>query len=63
MSDLLASYGLPGLRSRSELVRVTEQFWPELTGMKGKIRPYVVEAAALALYTDVRRLLGIAAPT
>lgn len=59
VSDVLASYGLPGLRTRTELRAVVEPFWPDVAGMKGKVKPYVLEAAAVALYADIRAGLGV----
>jgi len=62
MSDVLSSFGLPGLRTRLELQRVIEPFWPALADMKGRVKPYVLEAAAVAEYADARTRLGVPDP-
>lgn len=60
-SDILASYGMPGLRNRIELRETVEPYWHDLANMKAKVRPFVLEAAAGALYVDTREELGVAA--
>lgn len=62
LTDVLASYGVPGLRSRAELERVVQPFWPDLAAWRGKAKPYVLDAAAVALYDDVRQSLGLPHP-
>jgi hypothetical protein len=62
MSDVLSSFGVPGLRTRAELRTVIEPFWPALAAMKGRVKPYVLEAAAVAEYADARDRLGVPAP-
>lgn len=51
---MLAAYGLVGLRNRQELRQLVEQFWPELGFVKGQVQPFVVDAAAAALYAETR---------
>jgi len=60
--DVLSSYGVPGLKSRTELLRVAERFWPELTAVTAHLKPYIVDAAAVALYMEVQQGLGMASP-
>jgi hypothetical protein len=60
VSDVLSSFALPGLRSRRELSQVVEGFWPVLAQMRLKVKPYVADAAAVALYADVTYGLGVA---
>ena len=52
--ELLSAYGVPGLRSRRELRELVFAFWPELSHIVGRVQPYVVDAAAAALYADTR---------
>jgi hypothetical protein len=60
LSDVLSSFALSGLRSRRELSQVVEAFWPVLQQMRLKVKPYVADAAAVALYADVWHGLGVA---
>ena len=53
-SEILAAYGIRGVRSRRELRELIRQYWPELTAMRRKVEPYVTDAAAAALYADCR---------
>jgi hypothetical protein len=62
VSDILSSFGQPGVRSRRELVRVIEPFWPALAQLSSNVKPYVADAAAAALYGDVRHGLGQPTP-
>lgn len=52
--ELLATYALRGLRNRRELRDLVRQYWTELSRVKGKVEPYVADAAAAALYADCR---------
>lgn len=61
-TDVLSAFGVPGVRSRTELVRVVEPYWAELATMRAKVKRFVVEAAACALYVDVEQAFG-PAPT
>lgn len=60
--ELLHAYGVTGLHSRMELRRVVEPFFPELVDFDGKVRPYVIEAAAVALYVESALALGDSPP-
>lgn len=53
-SEILASYGLRGVRNRRELRELIRQYWPELGALQGKVEPFIVDAAAAALYADCR---------
>jgi hypothetical protein len=50
--ELLRAYGHPALQNRRELQEVAGALLPEAAAFRGAVRPYVLEAAALALYTD-----------
>lgn len=52
--EILAAYGHPGLRDREELRETVRTFWPELANIRGKVEPFVADAAAAALYADTR---------
>jgi hypothetical protein len=61
--DVLATYGLrPSLQTRGALRRIVEAFWPDLPSAIGKTRPYVLEAAATALYDQTVRALSPTPP-
>lgn len=53
-SELLAAYGIRGLRHRRELREIVRPYWPELATVKGQVEPFVVDAAAAALYAECR---------
>jgi hypothetical protein len=53
-SDLLAAYGVQALRSRQELRSVVADYWPDLSRIGGRVRPYAIDAAAAALYAECR---------
>lgn len=55
--ELLSAYGLQSLRSRRELRELARSYWPELAHLTGKVEPYVVDAAAAALYAECRLAL------
>ena len=57
-ADVLASYGIPAVHSRSELRALTQEWWSNIPPGVGKVRPFVVEAAAAGLYADVGTALG-----
>ena len=61
-AELLQAYGTPALHSRTELRRLTELFWTDLPAPIGKVKPFVVEAAAVGLYADTVHALGDASP-
>ena len=57
--DILSTYGVPGgLVSRTELRRVVETFWQDLPGGIGGTKPFVLEAAAAALFHQVSEALN-----
>lgn len=56
--ELLHAYGVTGLHSRIELRQVVEPLFPELETFGGKVKPYVSEAAAVALYVESAVALG-----
>jgi hypothetical protein len=49
---VLAAYGLPSLRSRPELRDLVADYWPDLTTIRGRVKPYAMDAAAAALYAE-----------
>jgi hypothetical protein len=53
-TEILAAYGIRGARNRRELRTLIRHYWPELSRMRGKVEPFVVDAAAAALYADCR---------
>jgi hypothetical protein len=55
--EVLAAYGLHGIRSRGELRQLVRHYWPELAQIRGKVEPFVTDAAAAALYADCRIVL------
>ena len=55
--DILATYARRGLRNRRELRDLIRQFWPELARIAGRVEPYVIDAAAAALYAECRMTL------
>jgi hypothetical protein len=61
--NVLASYGVRALRSRIELVRMANDLWPELVDARRGLKPYLVAAAATALYEEVQLQLGPPRPT
>jgi hypothetical protein len=60
--DLLDAFGAPAVRSRSELRRITDAFWPELPSAIGRVKPFVLEAAAVSLHANTLRALDPPAP-
>lgn len=57
--EILSTYGLPGgLISRTELRRVIETFWQDLPTAIGGTRPFVLEAAAVALFHQTSQALA-----
>jgi hypothetical protein len=59
--EMFRAFGHPPMRNRRELQQVASVLLPEVAGFKGAVRPYVIEAAALALYTET--LLGLLSKT
>lgn len=50
--EMLGAFGRPPLRNRRELQEVTSGLLPQLREVRGAVKPYVVEAAAVALYAQ-----------
>lgn len=61
-SDLLRAFGVPAVHSRLELRQVVAPLWTELETMRAAVRPYVVDAAAAALYAETAGSLGAMPP-
>ena len=56
--DILRTYAVPGgLVSRTELRRVVETFWQDFPGGLGGTKPFVLEAAAAALFHQTSEAL------
>lgn len=53
-SEVLAAYGLRGMKNRQELRQLIRQYWPELATIRRKVEPFIADAAAAALYADCR---------
>ena len=56
-SDILTAYGMRPLRTRVEVRHLINGFWPELARLAGKVQPYIMDAAAAALYAESRLAL------
>jgi hypothetical protein len=56
-AEILAAFGYPPLRFRSEVREVISAMWPEVNGEFGS--PLIKDALALGLYCQVEHLLGI----
>lgn len=56
-SEILAAYGIRGVRSRQELRTLVRQYWPALAARQRKVEPFVADAAGAALYVDCRLTL------
>lgn len=52
LPELLKSFGTPPLETREQLWETAQGILPELEDFKSGVKPYVVEAAALALYAE-----------
>ena len=61
-NDVLTAYALPALRTRGEVRSVVAGYWPELGRIASRAKPYIVDAAAAALYAECRLALS-PAPT
>jgi len=57
-TEILQGYGSPGLGSRKELRTLVREFFSELQGVRGSVQPYVVDAAAAALYAECQLALS-----
>jgi hypothetical protein len=60
-ADILAAYGNPALETREEVREIVSGFWPQVDRVRGAIKPFVVDAAAAALFADCRLALEPAA--
>lgn len=52
--ELLMAYGRRPVRSRRELRTLVRSFWPQLSQIKGRVEPYITDAAAAALHAQCR---------
>jgi hypothetical protein len=55
--ELLKAFGMTPLETREQLRETAQGILPELVNFKGGVKPYVVEAAALALYAEAHLTL------
>ena len=62
LPDVLQAYGAPAVRSRASLRALVEPYWPQVAAMRARVKPYVLDAAAVGLYADTARLLGSSPP-
>ena len=56
-AEILAAYGHPALRSRYEVRGLVGEYWPDLLTIRGRVRPFAIDAAAAALYAECRMAL------
>jgi hypothetical protein len=52
LPQLLKAFGSPPLATREELWEATQGIFPKLQDVRSAARPFIVEAAALALYGE-----------
>ncbi len=52
LPELLKAFGTPPLETREQLWETAQGILPELQDFRNSVKPYVVEAAALALYAE-----------
>jgi hypothetical protein len=57
-SEVLTAYGLPALRTRGDVRSVVGAYWPALGRITSRAKPYMVDAAAAALYAECRLALS-----
>jgi hypothetical protein len=57
-TDILQSFGAPTIRTRGQLRKIVSEFWPQLAALTGKVKPYVLDAAAVTLYAQAERALS-----
>jgi hypothetical protein len=57
-ADILHSFGVPALRTRGQLRQIVSEFWPQLNALTGKVKPFVLDAAAATLYAQAERALS-----
>jgi hypothetical protein len=60
--DVLVAYGVTALRTRHEVRSVVTEYWPELGRIASRAGPYIVDAAAAALFAECHLALS-PAPT
>jgi hypothetical protein len=53
-ADILSAYGITGIRTRRELRELVRHYWSELATIRGKVVPFIIDAAAAALYAECR---------
>jgi hypothetical protein len=53
LPEILKAFGAPALTTREQLWETAQGVMPELTEVQSTVKPYIVEAAALALYAEV----------
>jgi hypothetical protein len=53
LPELLKAFGTPPLATREQLWETVLGVLPELDSVQSTVKPYIVEAAALALYAEV----------
>lgn len=58
LHDVLHAYGVPAISSRIALRSIVATLWPQLGAMTGRVKPYVMDAAAVTLYAQVERALN-----
>jgi hypothetical protein len=58
--ELLKAFGAPALTTREQLWETAQGILPELLEVRSTVKPYIVDAAALALYSVA--LLGLLSP-
>ena len=51
-SDILAAFGVTRVVDRRQLRELMEILWPGMDRVKGKVKPYVADAAAGALFSE-----------
>jgi hypothetical protein len=57
-ADMLGAYGVVALRTRAEVRELVVHYWPDLAGIRGRVQPYVMDAAAAALYGECQVTLS-----
>jgi hypothetical protein len=60
--ELLAAFGVTRVIDRRQLRELIDILWPDLERVKGKVRPYVADAAAGALYGECQVAFGGVGP-
>jgi hypothetical protein len=52
LPEILKGFGAPPLQTREQLWETVQGMLPELQNIQSTVKPYIVEAAALALYGE-----------